>query len=178
LLLMLVSRLEEIAMKYLPIASLLLLPLCASAAGGPDATFYKHAAEGGISEVQLGNLALQKSEDPAVKEFAAQMVKDHSVVNGNLRFVAASQNVTLPTKASVSEMATKAKLEVLSGSTFDKSYIKAMVKDHEKDVAEFSKEVSSGQDAYAKAFAAATLPTLTAHLQKVRAIADKSGISE
>jgi putative membrane protein len=174
---MLILRLEEIPMKRLLFSSLLVLPLCALAATGPDATFYKHAAEGGISEVELGNLALQKSQDPALKAFAAQMVKEHSVANDNLRTIAAAKDITLPTKASVGEMATKAKLEVLSGSTFDKSYIKDMVKDHEEDIAEFKRELAAGQDPDAKAYAAAALPTLKEHLQMIRSIADKSGLS-
>jgi putative membrane protein len=164
-------------MKRILLSSLVVLPLCAVAATGPDASFYKHAAQGGISEVELGNLALKKSEDPAVKEFAARMVKDHSEANDKLRSVADSKNITLPMKASVGEMATKAKLDVLSGSTFDKSYIKAMVKDHEEDVAEFRREAKSGQDPDAKAFAASTLPTLREHLQNIRSIADQSGIT-
>ena len=164
-------------MKHLLLAPLVALPLAAFAASGPDATFYRHAAEGGISEVQLANLALNKSEDPAVKEFAAQMVKDHSDANDKLRSVAASKNIKLPTRASVAETATKAKLEVLSGSTFDKSYIKAMVKDHEEDVAEFKREAASGNDPDAKAFASETLPTLKEHLARIRSIADKSGVT-
>jgi putative membrane protein len=164
-------------MKRLLIGSLFVLPLAALAASGPDATFYRHAAEGGISEVQLANLALKKSEDPAVKEFAAKMVKDHSKANEKLRSVAASKNMKLPSKASVAEMATKAKLEVLSGSSFDKSYIKTMVMDHEEDVAEFRKEADSGADPDAKAFASSTLPTLKEHLSMIRSIADKSGVS-
>jgi putative membrane protein len=73
-------------------------------------------------------------------------------------------------------MATKTKLEVLSGKTFDKSYIKGMVADHKEDIKEFQKEASEGQDADVKAFAAATLPTLKAHLKKIEAIAAAQGV--
>jgi putative membrane protein len=162
-------------MKRLVICALVALPLSALAASDPDAAFYRHAAEGGIAEVELGNLALKKSEDPAVKDFAAQMVKDHSAANDKLRSVAASKNMKLPTHESVVEAAARAKLEVLSGSTFDKSYIKTMVKDHEKDVAEFRREAKSGQDPEAKSYAEETLPKLKEHLQRIRSIADKSG---
>ncbi|HEY4338936.1 MAG TPA: DUF4142 domain-containing protein [Steroidobacteraceae bacterium] len=164
-------------MRRLLIASLIILPLCAVAASGPDGTFYSHAAQGGISEVQLGKLALKKSEDSAVKAFAAQMIKDQAPANDKLRSVAASKNIKLPTKAGVREMAIKTKLEALSGETFDRSYIKAMLKDHEQDVAEFRTEATSGQDADAKAYAAETLPTLQEHLVKIKAIADRSGLS-
>jgi putative membrane protein len=143
----------------------------------PDSAFYKNAAEGGISEVELGNLAQTKSNNDSVKEFGAMMVKDHSAANDKLKTVAASKNVSLPTSASVGQMATKAKLEVLSGDAFDKSYIKGMIKDHEEDIALFKKEAASGQDPDAKAFAVATLPTLRAHLKKIKSIATTAGVS-
>jgi putative membrane protein len=149
----------------------------AYAADSPDTTFYKHAAEGGIAEVELGNLAQQKSNNPSVKEFAAMMVKDHSAANDKLKAVAGSKNIKLPASPSVGQMATKAKLEALSGDGFDKSYIQGMIKDHQEDIAEFKKEANAGQDADAKAFAAKTLPTLRAHLKKIQSIAAEAGVS-
>jgi putative membrane protein len=74
-------------------------------------------------------------------------------------------------------MAAKAKLEVLSGDSFDKSYIKSQVAAHRQAVALFRKEAASGQDAQAKAFAAATLPTLKSHLQKIDGIATEAGVT-
>jgi putative membrane protein len=143
----------------------------------PDSAFYKHAAEGGIAEVELGNLAQKKSNNQDVKDFGALMVKDHSEANDKLKAVAASKNISLPSSPSVGQMATKAKLEVLSGDTFDKSYVKGMIKDHQEDIAMFQKEATSGQDPDAKAFARETLPTLKAHLKKIRAVAASNGIS-
>jgi putative membrane protein len=164
-------------MKSLLFASLLVLPLGAYAASGPDATFYRHAAQRGISEVNLGNLALKKSDDLAVKGFAAQLVKEDMQANDKLRSVAASKNVKLPTKASMAEMATKTKLDVLSGSTFDKSFVKDMVKDQERQLATYRMEARSGHDADAKEFASATVPALKERLAKIRSIADKSGLT-
>ena len=65
---------------------------------------------------------------------------------------------------------------MLSGKAFDKSYIKGMVKDHEEDIKEFQTESASGQDPDAKAYAAATLPTLQAHLKKIQVIAAAQGV--
>ncbi len=104
------------------------------------------------------------------------MVKDHSAANDKLKSIAASKNISLPTSPSVGQMATKAKLEVLSGETFDKSYIKGMIKDHEEDIALFKKEAVSGKDPDAKAFATATLPTLQTHLKKIKSIAASEGV--
>jgi putative membrane protein len=154
----------------------LALPVSVFAADNPDASFYKKAAEGGLAEVELGKLAQDKSPTQSVKEFGSMMVKDHSAANEKLKAIAEAKNVKLPTSPSVGQMATKTKLEVLSGKTFDKSYIKGMVADHKEDIKEFQKEASTGQDADAKAYAAATLPTLKAHLKKIEAIAAAQGV--
>jgi putative membrane protein len=156
--------------------SLALLPIVALGAD-TDAAFYKHASEGGMAEVELGKLAQQKSGNQGVKDFGAMMVADHTAANDKLNTIAASKNIKLPTGPSVGQMATKAKLEVLSGQTFDKSYIKDMIKDHEADIEEFKKESASGQDPDAKAYATATLPTLQAHLKRIRSIAAAAGVS-
>lgn len=164
-------------MKLLAASLVLLFPFAAFSAEIPDAKFYRDAAEGGMAEVAMGNLAQQKAQSPSVKDFGAQMVKDHSATNEKLKALAQSKNITLPANPSVTEMAMKDKLQVLSGPTFDKSYIKGMIKDHEEDIAEFKKEATSGKDPDARAFASATLPTLEAHLKKIQAIAASAGVS-
>ena len=105
------------------------------------------------------------------------MVSDHSAANEQLKSLAASKDIKLPSSPSMSQKATKAKLEVMSGATFDKSYVKGMIKDHEEDIKEFQKEAASGRDPEAKAFAKATLPTLQAHLNKIQSIAQSAGLS-
>jgi putative membrane protein len=164
-------------MKALISALVLALPLAAVAADkSPDESFYKKAAEGGISEVELGKLAQEKSNDPGVKAFGAMMVKDHSAANDRLKAIAVSKGIDLPTTSSATQMAAKVKLEALSGNTFDKSYISGMVKDHKEDIEEFENEAQNGQDPQAKAFAAKTLPTLKLHLRKIEAIAANDGV--
>jgi putative membrane protein len=152
-------------------------PLVALADSNPDAAFYNKAAEGGMFEVDAGTMAQDKASSQKLKDFAAMMVKDHSAANDKLKSLAASKGVTLPASASVAQIATKAKLDVLSGGTFDKSYIKSQLKAHRQTIALFRKESATGQDADAKAFARATLPTLRAHLKAINAIAADAGVS-
>lgn len=149
----------------------------AALADSPDASFYEHAAQGGIAEVEAGNLAKQKSSNQQVKDFGAMMVKDHTAANDKLKALADSKSISLPSTSSVRQMATKAKLEVLSGETFDKSYIKGQVKAHQNTIALFRKEIASGQDPDAKAFAKKTLPTVRSHLKAINAIASSAGVS-
>jgi len=147
-------------------------------AESPDSSFYKNAAEGGMSEVELGQLAQQKSTNPAVKQFGAMMVKDHTAANEKLKALAASKQMTLPDSPSLMQKASKTKLDMMSGDSFDKSYVKGMIEDHKTDIKEFQKEASEGKDPQAKAFATATLPTLQTHLQKIQSIAATAGIKD
>jgi putative membrane protein len=154
------------------------LPVIAWSAGSnPDKDFFKHAAEGGIAEVEAGKLAQSKGSSQAVKDFGAMMVTDHSAANDKLKSIATGENVDLPTSSSVKQMASKAKLEVLTGDTFDKAYIKGQIAAHQQTAALFKKEIASGSDAQAQAFAKATLPTVQAHLKKIRQIAADAGVT-
>jgi putative membrane protein len=147
-------------------------------ADDPDATFYKKAAEGGLFEVDTGNQAAKSSNNQRIKDFGSMLVTDHTAANDKLKALAASKNITLPTTASMAEMAEKAKLDVLTGDTYDKSFIKTQIKAHRQTIALFKKEIATGQDADAKAFASATLPTLRKHLKQAEAIASTEGIAK
>jgi putative membrane protein len=136
-----------------------------------DEHFIKKAAQGGMAEVELGQLAVQKASSDQVKKFGQKMVDDHSKANDQLKQVAQQKNIALPTEPSAKDKATKARLEKLSGPDFDKAYMSDMVKDHKKDVAEFEHESKSGKDDAVKSFAEQTLPTLREHLSQAQQIA-------
>jgi putative membrane protein len=142
-----------------------------------DESFLKNAAEGGLAEVDAGKLAEQKGVSAAVKDFGGMMIKDHSAANNKLWRVASAQNVKLPTSASVSDIAAGEKLKLMSGESFDKSYIENQIKAHQDAIELFKKEIASGKNAQAKEFASATLPTVEAHLQKITQIAGAAGVS-
>lgn len=138
-----------------------------------DRHFIRKAGEGGLAEVELGKLAAEKGATDEVKKFGQRMVDDHSKANEQLKQLADSKGVTLPTKLDPNDQATKARLEKLSGQQFDRAYMNDMVKDHSKDVAEFKKESTTAKDTDVKSFASQTLPTLQDHLKEARSIAPK-----
>ena len=137
--------------------------------------FWTEAAMDGMTEVAVGNLALQRAQNESVKQFAQRMVTDHTAANTELTQLAASKSVTLPTTIDAKHQAMVDKLSKLSGSDFDRAYMKMMVNDHEKAVKMFQDQSEKGTDADAKAFAAKTLPTLQSHLQMARTISATVG---
>ena len=117
-----------------------------------DKTFMKKAAKGGTMEVAMGNLAAQNGQSDDVKSFGKRMVTDHSKANDELKSIASQKGVQLPTK------------EANVKWTSDKAYIDTMVKDHEKDLAEFQEEGKTGSDPDVKKFAEDTAKMIQEHL--------------
>ena len=133
-----------------------------------DENFAKKAAEGGMAEVKLGQLAQEKGSNPAVKNFGRRMVRDHSKADEELKSTTSKENIALPSEMDKSDQTTYDRLSKLSGDAFDRAYARDMVKDHTQDVSEFQKEAKNGQNEAIKSFASQTLPTLQNHLDEAR----------
>lgn len=144
----------------------------------PDSSFYRSLAEGGNGEVALGRLAADHGANTRVKDFGAMMVKDHTAANEQLASLAKSKDVSLPDGLGMHERAEETELKALSGSSFDKSYLTDQIKAHRATVTLLRKEVDSGTDPDAKAFAEKVLPTVETHLSAAEKIAASMGIKE
>lgn len=143
-------------------------PAAKETAATADHHFVMDTAMDGMAEVELGKLAEQKAESSDVKQFAQRMVDDHSKANDELKSLASSKNITLPTAIDAKHKATHDRLEKLSGAAFDRAYMQAMLSGHQDAVKAFRQESTSGKDADIKAFAAKTLPTLEDHLKEAQ----------
>lgn len=117
-----------------------------------DKTFMKKAAKGGMMEVAMGNLASQNGQSDDVKSFGKKMVTEHSKANDELKSIASQKGVTLPAK------------EPSVKWSSDKAYMSMMVKDHEKDLAEFQEQAKTGSDPELKKFAEDTAKMVQEHL--------------
>jgi putative membrane protein len=129
-----------------------------------DAAFAVAAADGGMLEVALGKLAVKQGTSTAVKKLGAQMVKDHSKANMELKALAGEKHITIP--ATMSEKCQKeiSDLESKTGEDFNKAYADLMVKDHKDDIDEFKKEAKDGNDAQVSSWAKNKIPVLEHHL--------------
>ncbi len=140
-----------------------------SATGGnvasADRTFIEKAAIGGMTEVAASETAQKKATSPAVKDFAAKMIADHTKANEELTKLATTKGVTPPGKLDSSHQSDVDKLGKKDGADFDKAYMKQMVSDHKTTVSLFEKEAKNGKDGDLKSFAGTTLPTLQGHLK-------------
>lgn len=142
---------------------------------GGDKKFAKTAMEGSMAEIKLGQLATQKASSDDVKQFGQRMVDDHTKLNDQMKPIASQIGVNPPDDVSMKDKALEKKLQGLSGAEFDKTYMAAMVKDHQKDLSEFRKEASSGKSDAVKQAASQGAPIIEEHLKMAQQIAQKVG---
>jgi putative membrane protein len=141
-----------------------------------DKAFVREALQGGIAEIQLGQLALQKSSNPDVKQFAQKMVDDHTKLGDAMKQVAQQMSVKPPDSISGKDKSTMAKLNALNGDEFDKAYIKDMVKDHKQDEKEFKQEANNTSNPALKDLISQGGQMIGQHLQMIEQIAQKNNV--
>jgi putative membrane protein len=150
----------------------------------PEQHFVTEATQSSLAEVEMGKLAQRRSKDPAVKQFGAQMVKDHEKAHAELTALAKSKNLKPSTQLDGDHSTLMHRLGTKPDSEFDREYGKTMIEAHDKSVTLFS-DAAALKDNELKAFAKKTLPTIKSHQQmaatlpgKVPARADASTSSE
>jgi putative membrane protein len=141
-----------------------------------DKKFAEKAYVGSMAEIELGQLAAQKGNAEDVKQFGEKMVTDHTTLNDQLKPIAEQLGVTLPTELPRKEQALKNKLQSQSGEQFDQTYIKAMVKDHNKDLHAFRREAQKGHDPQLKDFASNGATVVQEHLNLAEQMAQKHNV--
>jgi putative membrane protein len=142
-------------------------------APAPDAatsSFLVDATNGGMAEVALSRLAMEKTSNESIKHFADLMVSGHTAVNDEIRALAARKNVTLPSDVSEENKKKADDMMKKAGKDFDKEYINVMIKDHEKAIDLFEKATNNLKDAEVISFATNTLPNLRGHLDSIKLI--------
>jgi putative membrane protein len=153
---------------FLALAVALLSPMTvAVAADKVSQVFLRDAMQRNLSEIQLAKLAQDKAQSPDVKSYGQTLVDDQSASNEQAAKVAQQIGITVPTDPSVSQKAIYDNLSKLSGATFDRAFIKAVIADHEMNIARFQNEAKKKNDPVAD-YANQVLPVLTQHLDAAR----------
>ena len=140
-----------------------------------DKSFIKDASEGSLAEVNFAKLALEKSQDPNVRKFAEQMIRDHEMLIDKMKPFAVKYDVK-PSGTPVLDHAKYEELKLKSGISFDRAYVEAMVKDHNDDLQKFITEENSTADPELKATVAKGEKVILEHTQMIDNIAHMGGI--
>jgi putative membrane protein len=157
-----------------------------------DREFVENMMIGGMAEVELGRMAMERASSAEVKQFGDMMVKDHSKAGDELEQVAVLHSIPMPTALDQKHQDLKTKLSNLKGVEFDREYMSAMVDGHEDVVDRLQTRASEDRfgdhkgavkpessdnpvEAALNQWAAAALPTVRHHLDEAKRIHDGLG---
>jgi putative membrane protein len=156
--------------------SLVGIPSLAQNTTSSDKKFVTAALEGSLAEVNYAKLALQKSKDKNVTEFATRMIHDHEMLIAEMKPIARKLGVKIPTGPAISDHAKYMELKMKSGTDFDRAYVEAMVKDHHQDLQDFIDEQSKTQNPDLKAAVEKGEAVIRQHTERIDQIAHMGGI--
>lgn len=145
----------------------------AARAGVNDTLFAEAAAIGGMAELSLSELGVQRATDPELKRFSQQMIDEHTRMNRELMTLASQKRIPLPRTVDARARFCAQSLAGLSGEEFDRCYAKAQLVVHMDAVATFEAEAERGLDPDMKALAAKALPHIKDHLKMIKPIAER-----
>lgn len=139
-----------------------------------DERFLKNAIQGSHAEILGTQLALEKSENDDVKQFAQKMIEDHGKMVQEADALATSKGMEPPSGPSALQSTEIAALKALSGGAFDTMYVNRIgVASHESTVTLFEKAAQEAKDPDIKAMATKTLPKLQEHLKMANSLNEK-----
>jgi putative membrane protein len=138
-----------------------------------DELFAAAASSGGLAEVNVSKIALERATDPELKRFSRQMVQDHTQMNRELLDLVSQKGIRIPQVIDARAQFCAESLAGLSGAEFDKCYAKAQLLIHMEAVATFKAEAERGRDPQMKALAARALPKIEEHLHMIKPIATR-----
>ena len=135
-----------------------------------DLEFAQTVAMANLYEIKAGQFAIEKTTNTKYKEFAQNMIAQHTELLAGLEKIAREQHFTLPDKLDGEFLTLYETLTATAAGQFDDVYREQMISTHISALMLFSKEAYSGKDPELKKLAEKWLPTIEHHLQMATAL--------
>ncbi|MBD0254078.1 MAG: DUF4142 domain-containing protein [Cytophagales bacterium] len=140
-----------------------------------DREFLEQAVQSNLTEIELGNLALQRATNQAVKTYAQMMIDEHTAAHTDLKNRAAAQKWTIRDVLNDENQTKRTNLNNLPAADFDRAYMRSQVADHQVTSGKFATQIDQGTNAELKAYAQQYKPGIDKHLVEAQAIVASLG---
>lgn len=131
---------------------------------GEDAKFLLDALRSSKAEVQMGELAQQRSHNGAVQQFGEKLQADHAKAADEIETLLEPLNMNVPTEPSAEQQNHHAALAKLSGEEFDRAFVRLMVASHREAIAKYEAQTHANPNKQLAELATKQLPALRQHL--------------
>jgi len=143
------------------------------AATPAEQDFMIKAAQANLAEIDMARLAMQKTQNPDVKDYAHMIESDHTNALEDLTDLMRDKGMSPPNALTPETKMDIEKMTALSGPELDREFANSMVADHQKAVEMFRDQVNIAQAPEVKKYADKLLPTLEMHLEKAQKLQSK-----
>jgi len=133
-----------------------------------DQSFLMHAAQSGLAEVELGQLAQRQASSQVIRDMGRRIAAEHTQANQELVQIARSKGITPPTQTDAGRQAIAAQLSQADGANFDRQFLMQQLSNHEMAVALYENQARNGTDPQVRGFASKWLPSIRNHTQDLR----------
>jgi putative membrane protein len=142
---------------------------------GLDKRWLKVHIQTNLFEIAGGQAAVDRAVTREVREFGAELVRDHTAALGEATALAQRLGVKVPAEpAPLQQWALRATQE-FSGIDFDRWFTDLQVEGHRQAIVEAVTEVAKGCNRKVRRLAAASLPVLQRHLTRAEEILAELG---
>ena len=131
----------------------------------PDANFVNAVLADGAFELLISNMALKRSENPEIQQFAKQMIADHTKASTDLKAIAGAAGLNYSDRLTRDQLSNQGHLEKLYKDDFDRDYAKIVRDGHQAAVSRLENAPQELSRPELIAFATKTLPTIKMHYQ-------------
>lgn len=128
-----------------------------------DQAFYDEAAISSLFDLMTSELALQRSEDPQVRQFAQTLLHNQDAANARLKALAQRKNVSLPVTLDEERHRLLSELTQTPGPHFDDSYLSQMEAGQHAAQKQFKEAILKAADPDVRRFAGSVLSSLWHH---------------
>jgi putative membrane protein len=128
------------------------------------------AAQSDMTEIKTSQLALNRSQNPKVLQYAREMIQAHTDSTNKLKPIAARLGLEMPKTLGAENQALVDRLIRLSSNQFDSAYTTGQAKAHAQTQAVYQNELQKGANSELKAFANEILPVVSMHLQMAKSL--------
>jgi putative membrane protein len=129
-----------------------------------DRKFYDQLAQANVDEIEAAKVALSKSDNAKVKDFAQQMIDDHGAALKEVSAAAALKNIEVPSVPDAKHQKNIDRMQNLSLIDLNSQYAQAAVDDHRATLNLLNKIQAKAKDQDLKALAQKMAPTVQDHL--------------
>jgi putative membrane protein len=144
-------------------------------ASASDAHFVYRASAGGMAEIMMGQLAIQRGQTQAVRDAGQMMVTDHTQADNQLMGIAETSMLKPAPGPDAMQRMMYQQLQSAPDDQFDAMWDQGMIQSHQQTIALFKMEARGGQNPQLRQFAMTTLPVLYKHLHVVEGLSPGQG---